>query len=115
MLNQIRRYENFHIFLWLLKDICWLQDYHTAGMIMLVPTVLAAFIITWLSRENRVDLLHNVAVSCWIIANGIWMTGEFFYNDTTRPYALVFFVIGIAIVGSYYLGVLPYRYLTQRK
>lgn len=81
---------------------------------MIVPTVLAAFHITWLSRHNRVELLHNLAVSCWIIANGIWMVGEFFFNDTTRPYALVFFVIGLAFVGSYYLVYLPWQYLKGR-
>lgn len=91
------------------------MDFKTAGVIMLVPTVIAALHITWLSRNEKIDLLHNVAVCCWIFANGIWMIGEFFYNDTTRPYALIFFIMGIAIVATYYLGVLPYRYFTRPK
>ncbi|CAN5176516.1 hypothetical protein BH09BAC1_BH09BAC1_20420 [soil metagenome] len=111
----IRRYENFHIFLWLLKDTCWLMDFHVGGMVMIVPTLLAAFHITYLSRKYTMDFIHNLAVSCWIIANGIWMVGEFYYNDTTRPYAFIFFAIGLAIVGTYYLGVLPWRYFNGRK
>jgi hypothetical protein len=115
MSSYIRRYENFHIFLWLLKDVCWLLDFHIGGMIMIVPTVLAAFHITYISRSMRIDFMHNIAVTCWIIANGIWMVGEFYYNDGTRPYALVFFALGLLIVGTYYLAILPWQYFKAKR
>lgn len=38
----------------------------------------------------------------WIIANGVWMGGEFYCEDCTRPYAIVFFSIGITVIGYYY-------------
>jgi hypothetical protein len=110
----IRKYENLHILLWLVKDACWLQDYKIAGVIMIVPTLLAAWHITWLSRKNLTELLHNLAVSFWIMANSIWMIGELFFDDTTRPYALIFFILGLLPVSYYYLYLLPLRYFRSK-
>ena len=103
MLSKIRRIENMHIALWLFKDMCWVMFWKTGGMLMIVPTILVAFYITWISRKVLSELLHNLAISCWICANATWMTGEFFFNDGLRKYALVFFVVGISIIFFYYL------------
>lgn len=102
MLQEIRKYENLHIVLWLFKDICWVNNWHWGGMAMIIPTFLVALHITWLSRSIRSELYHNVAVTMWIMANGVWMGGEFYCDDCTRPYAIVFFVIGITVIGYYY-------------
>ena len=102
MFKNIRKYENFHIFLWLLKDMCWVQSFKLGGVIMIGPTILAAIHITWLSRKSQVDLLHNLAITSWITANSIWMVGEFYFNDTTRPFATIFFVLGLLPVAYYY-------------
>lgn len=104
MLNgRLREYENFHIVLWLLKDACWVLDFKVPGLIMIIPTIGVALHITWLHRRSRAELFHNLAVVSWISANSVWMTGEFFFNDTLRPFATVFFVIGIIFVAIYYL------------
>lgn len=108
MIQNLRRYENLHIFLWLIKDTCWVLDAKIPGLTMAIPTIGVAFHITWLHRKNISELLHNLAVSSWICANIIWMIGEFFYNDTTRPVALVFFIAGLISAGSYYLYYLPF-------
>lgn len=113
-MKDLRKYENFHIVLWLIKDTCWCADLHTMGIIMIIPTLLAAIHITWLSRETLAELVHNMAVTCWITANAIWMTGEFFYKDSLRPYAIVFFSIGLAVIGTYY-GYLLYQRVGNRK
>lgn len=107
MLKNIRAYENLHIFLWLLKDTCWIMDFHVGGIIMIVPTVLAAIHITWRWRKDVNEFLHSLAVTCWIFANAIWMIGEFYYDDTLRPYAAPFFIAGLISVGIYYGYVLP--------
>ena len=98
-----RKFENFHILLWLIKDFCWVTGLKMAGMIMIVPTILVAIFITWLSRSILSELWHNLAVVCWISANSIWMIGEFYYEDTTRPYAIIFFVLGLGCFAWYYL------------
>jgi len=104
----IRKFENFHILLWLLKDLCWVADYKVLGLIMIVPTIAVAIWITLLTRHSVSELFHNLAVVCWICANSIWMIGEFFFNDTTRPLATLFFVAGLLLIGWYY-GSLLYR------
>lgn len=107
MFKNIREYENMHIALWLLKDSCWVMDFKIAGMLMIIPTIFVAIHITWLSRKDIADLFHNIAVCLWICANATWMTGEFFYEDGFRPYATVFFALGLGVVAAYYFIHLP--------
>ena len=103
----LRAGENFHIVLWLFKDLCWVQDQKLLGSIMIVPTVLMAIWIAWKSRADIGEFLHSLAVVFWISANSIWMLGEFHWKDGTRPYATVFFVLGLLCVAWYYLVGLP--------
>ncbi|MFN8153997.1 MAG: hypothetical protein U0Y08_06875 [Bacteroidia bacterium] len=105
--NRLREYENFHIVLWLLKDTCWVMDFKVPGLIMILPTISVALHITWLHRKSMAELLHNLAVVLWISANSVWMIGEFFFNDTLRPFATVFFIIGLILVAAYYIIVRP--------
>jgi drug/metabolite transporter (DMT)-like permease len=94
--------ENLHILLWLIKDICWAMEFKPGGIIMICPTVFVAFYITWRSRVMRAETYHNIAVCCWILANSVWMLGEFFGHES-RPYAATIFGIGISILAYYYL------------
>ncbi len=112
--EQFRKVENLHIYLWLLKDLCWCMDFKTMGLIMIVPTVIGALWILWIQRESRVELIHNFAVCSWICANGTWMIGEFFYADKTRPTALLFFLAGIIVLSIYY-GSVIFRFLFRRR
>lgn len=109
MLRSLRAGENFHILLWLLKDLCWIMDFKVLGMIMIVPTVAMAVWIAWSSRTDRVELLHSLAVVFWIMANGTWMIGEFFYDDGTRPIAAGFFGAGLLCILPYYATVAARR------
>ncbi len=102
-MERIRKLENFHIVLWLLKDTCWVMDLKLPGMIMIIPTLSLALYITWRFRDLRSELYHNLAVCCWIAANSVWMTGEFYYSDTTRHLALIFFIAGFMFIGWYYM------------
>lgn len=103
MFRTVRAGENFHIVLWLVKDLCWVLDLHLAGVIMIVPTVAMAIWIAWLTRHDTCELFHSLAVVAWIMANGTWMLGEFFLEDGTRPVATVFFTLGLACVAWYHL------------
>jgi len=78
------------------------------GLVMIVPTIGAALLITWQTRHLKSELMHNLAVVCWIIANGYWMITEFFStNDALRYYAIIPFTIGLIIIGWYYLVLGP--------
>jgi len=102
-LEKFRHFENFHIVLWLVKDLCWCMLSKTMGVIMIAPTIGLAVYITWIHRKTKVELFHNSAVVLWICANSVWMIGEFYYADTTRSVALIFFIAGLGTAAYYYL------------
>lgn len=86
-----------------MKDTFWVTDFKIPGLVMIIPTIGMALYITFKSRAWSEELYHNLAVVCWIFANSIWMIGEFFFNDTLRPFAIVFFSLGLFIIAAYYL------------
>jgi hypothetical protein len=111
---RFRRIENLHILLWLIKDACWALNYKTAGMIMIVPTLSVALLITWQTRHILSEFLHNLAVDFWITANCTWMIGEFYGWDENlfgswglRQFAIIPFGIGLLILAIYYLILVP--------
>lgn len=108
---KFRRIENLHILLWLLKDVCWALNLRVLGMIMIIPTITVAVMISWQTRKIQSELLHNLAVVCWIIANCLWMTGEFFGWDEgtwgARHLALFPFSAGLIILFYFYFVLAP--------
>jgi hypothetical protein len=105
MISSIRKFENLHIACWLIKDTCWVMDIRIVGIIMIFPTLFLAFYITYKFRKLLAELYHNLAVCLWIMANTIWMIGEFFFDDTLRPYSIVFFLAGLLLIFYFYLFV----------
>ena len=103
-----RKIENLHILFWLLKDLSWAMLWKPLGLIMIVPTMAAALLITWQTRDIKSEFLHNLAVIFWISANAYWMLVEFFSNnDSLRFYTIIPFSIGLVIILYYYLFVSP--------
>lgn len=109
--SKFRRIENLHILLWLLKDVCWALNLKVLGMIMIVPTITVAVMISWQTRKITSELIHNLAVVCWITANCLWMIGEFYGFDEgtwgTRHLALIPFGIGLILLFYYYIMLAP--------
>jgi hypothetical protein len=105
MINSIRKFENLHIACWLIKDTCWVMDIRVLGIIMIFPTLFLAFYITYKFRTQLAEFYHNLAVCFWIMGNTIWMVGEFFFDDSFRPYSIGFFLVGILLILYFYLFV----------
>lgn len=115
-IHDIRKVENFHILLWLVKDLCWVSLSKELGVIMIVPTLAFAIYITWRNRFDKVELLHNLAICLWICANSVWMIGEFYFEDKTRGLATMFFIAGLICISYYYLlDELPRRIRNRKK
>ncbi len=103
-----RKTENLHIVFWLLKDLSWAMLWRPLGLVMIVPTIGAALMITWQTRHIKSELLHNLAVNFWIVANAYWMLTEFYsHNDSLRFFTIIPFSIGLVIIGYYYLIAKP--------
>lgn len=98
----LRHFENLHIPLWLLKDTCWMMEWKVLGIIMIFPTVLTAFLITYMTRKTN-EVYINYAISAWIIANAFWMSCEFFGHVEWKFYAGIPFAIGILFTLYFYL------------
>jgi hypothetical protein len=102
-MKDIKKLENLHVGLWLLKDCSWCEDWVKIGMMVALPTVVLAAKIAWEKRADTEELVHNLAVCLWLCANVVWMTGEFFFNDGTRAISKVFFIAGLVLLGGFYL------------
>lgn len=103
MNSKIRGTENLHILLWLIKDLCWIQEWKMMGTFMFFPTFGVALWLTWNSRKIYSEFIHNVAVTFWILANTTWMIGEFFLDNYTKPLAATFFIVGLLALSVYYV------------
>lgn len=102
-MKDIKKLENLHVVLWLLKDCSWCQDWVKVGMMVALPTLVLAAKIAWEKRKDTEELVHNLAVCLWLCANVVWMVGEFFFNDGTRGIARVFFFAGLLLLAGFYL------------
>lgn len=107
MTPTVRVQENLHVLLWLLKDLCWLMEYRVAGLVMVLPTIAVAVLITWQSRADRRDLFHALAVTLWIMANSTWMIGDFFFEERGHGIAQAFFLSGLGLLALFYLVLIP--------
>lgn len=77
---------------------------------MIIPTLTVAGYITWRSRLEITEWIHNVAVLGWIMANATWMIGEMTNQITTlKPIAIGLFVTGLAILVIWYLKQLWFK------
>ncbi len=107
--DRFRRTENMHIIFWLVKDISWAMLWRPIGLAMFIPTLVIAILISWQTRKLLSEFYHNLAIVCWITANGFWMITEFFWPDLDylRYYTAIPFGIGIIFIAAYYLIILP--------
>ena len=100
MTEKIRKSENMHVMLWLIKDCCWMMDIKYLGTFMVFPTIAMAAYVCYLSKKELNSLLPHLAVMSWICANSLWMLFDF-YQWTLKPYALVFFCTGLIFIMIY--------------
>jgi hypothetical protein len=109
--ERLSRFDNMHILFWLVKDMSWCLMSKTIGTLMIAPTIVIALVILVRSREHMTSFVHNLAVLFWISANSMWMVGEMFCQDCTKPYAIWLFSAGMGVLLVYYVYLLKCRFL----
>jgi hypothetical protein len=112
-MKNLRKFENFHILLWLFKDLCWVTLSRPLGIFMIIPTIGLAIYITYINKQDKAEFAHNLAVCFWIAANSVWMIGEFYFDDGLRSYAIIFFLAGLFMMLGYYIPLLYKRALLK--
>lgn len=66
---------------------------------MVFPTIVVAILITWLQRQQRFTLIHNLAISVWISSNSLWMLAEFYgMENNLKPVSTAGFLSGLLIL-----------------
>ena len=107
--ERLSRFDNMHILFWLIKDMSWCLMSKTIGTLMIAPTIAIALVILVRSREHMTSFVHNLAVLFWISANSLWMLGEMFCSDCTKPFAIWLFSAGMGVLLLYYFYLLATR------
>lgn len=102
MIHPLRKYENIHIPLWLLKDTCWMMEWKTLGVLMIIPTIFVAALLAWRTRDED-EFFVNLAILAWISANAFWMCCEFFDYLQYKDFAAIGFVAGAISISVYYI------------
>jgi hypothetical protein len=99
--QKARKFENLHIIFWLVKDSCWMLQLKWFGIAMVIPTIVIAGAIVYLTRRTA-DIYLNMAILCWICANSYWMYIEFFTDGDYKLLASFPFALGFIFVGVFY-------------
>ena len=97
----LRKWENLHIPLWLVKDTCWMLEWRWLGVLMVIPTVAMAIYIL-LKSISHVEFYINLAICFWITANSFWMCAEFFNFTEYKMLAGIPFGLGMFAVAIFY-------------
>lgn len=85
--QHFRQYENLHMLFWIIKDLSWGAMNLTVWSLCLVPTILIAGDLVYISATSynspdyTVDLVHFVVVFVWVIGNSVWAFGDFFVEE----------------------------------
>ncbi len=106
--DKLRKIENLHILLWLIKDCCWMMEWRLPGIIMIAPTFFLALYMV-VKTFSHSEFLVNLAVFFWISANSYWMIVEFYFNDAHKHLAMIPFVCGLFCVSLYYFKTIRAR------
>lgn len=122
-----RGHDNFHIYLWILKDMSWLQGWFWCGHIFGGLALAWIWFIILKSLWNREKSQAWIGFSqfIWLLANFLWMSGELYdsqyphrkhvYNER-NALAGHLLITALSMIGVYYVVVLPYqRFFYTRK
>lgn len=79
----VRGAENFHIYLWIAKDLCWAQNNVELGMVFGSLAVLWLLVLAYHALRDQYfeELYMLVAMSLWLLGNYVWMEGELVNGD----------------------------------
>ena len=75
----MRPVENVHIYLWILKDLSWAQDWYYPSLIFggLALVWCVVLFLEAIRLRSMYEVYMNVGVTLWLVANFTWMAGKF--------------------------------------
>jgi hypothetical protein len=84
--HTVRGAENFHIYLWIGKDLAWAQDWYWPAMIFGCAALLWCFVLLYhaVHSKNMVEIYMWIAMVLWLGGNFVWMAGRFMGIESLR-------------------------------
>mmetsp|Transcript_13325 Transcript_13325/g.18272 ORF Transcript_13325/g.18272 Transcript_13325/m.18272 type:complete len:397 (+) Transcript_13325:31-1221(+) len=79
----VRGSENFHIYLWIAKDLAWSQGSYYPAMIFGTSALAWCLVLAYHAISSRCleEVYMLIALILWLSANFVWMAGEVFSGD----------------------------------
>jgi hypothetical protein len=108
--NTAKGAEDFHIYLWIAKDIGWSQGYEFWGTFFGIFALVWCFVILYhyTKQKNFGEIYMLMAVMLWLFANYWWMYGEVVNKDNKNEIqARYIFIIALAWFGIYHTILKP--------
>ena len=75
----VRGAENFHIYLWIAKDLCWTQSWYYPAYIFGSAALGWCLILLYHAVSARciTEVYMLIPMMMWLSANFIWMSGKY--------------------------------------
>ena len=114
----VRGQESLHVYMWILKDLSWVQSWYYPGYFFGALSIAwMVYILGQAMRKKSLDEIWcTVAHILWLVGNFVWMIGELHdtkYPDTPSIYdarseeCYKIFVTAIVWIGFYYIILKP--------
>lgn len=74
----MRPIENVHIYLWIIKDLSWAQDWDYPSLIFGSLALLWCGVLMFeaIRMRSLYEMYMTVGTTLWLVANFTWMTGD---------------------------------------
>lgn len=115
--SSVRGFENFHIYLWILKDFAWAQDSYWLAVIFGSAAVIYCGLLLYMAVCNR-DIEETymiIALTLWLFGNYWWMAGEVGIHgddDSNSPETAQILIAALCWLGLYYVVLRPMGWIT---
>jgi hypothetical protein len=114
----VRGQDGFHVYLWIMKDLSWVQAWYWCGLTFGTLTLIWSAFILWraCSRRSLDEIWTHSAQFMWLFGNFLWMQGELHdskYPNETSIYneradqAGYIFITALVWISIYYLIAKP--------
>jgi hypothetical protein len=116
----VRGQDGFHIYLWILKDLSWVQAWYWPGLIFGTLTLTWSAFMLWRAfyRKSLDEVWTHSAQFLWLFGNFLWMQGELhdnhYPNDTSiynerADQAGYIFITALLWISIYYCLAKPFN------
>eukprot|EP01040_Poterioochromonas_malhamensis_P012557 gene12557-13746_t len=107
----VRGAENFHIYLWIAKDLAWASDLYWPAMIFGSLALAWCMVLCYFAffSGGMEEVYMLIATVLWLSGNFVWMAGEVFDGDDDYvvPKTAIMFESAIAWILFYHIFLRP--------